>query len=149
MTDLVSRLLEAIAAKEAKARAAQPGPWTVRHWKQGAEDWKDVSSADYSVVANSIGLDATAATVEFIHDNDPSSVLRRCAVDRKILELHQPKVYETDEWDENRALVDVEYLYCPRCWAAADYPAHTNPPERYPCDHVRLLSEAYGLEVTE
>jgi hypothetical protein len=75
----------------------------------------------------------------------PASVLRRCAADRKILELHKPEVYETDEWDENHVLVEVEYLYCPRCWAAADYPAHSNPPAPYPCEHVRLLAEGYGL----
>ena len=123
MTDLVSRLLESITAKEEKAEAAKALHVSLNIARRGGK----------------------TTLYAFLNDNDPSSVLRRCAADRKILELHTPKVYETDEWDENRVLVDVEYPYCPRCWAAADYPAHSNPPERYPCGHVRLLAESYGL----
>lgn len=142
MTDPVSRLLEAIGETERLALIAKDN--TEGEW--GPSTW---GVAATSIVLYDKSGRLAVGSVSHIERHDPSSVLRRCAVDRKILELHKPKVYETDEWNESRVLVDVEYPYCPRCWAAADYPAHSNPPERYPCDHVRLLAEAYGLEVTE
>ncbi len=61
MSDLIPRLLEAIAAKELKARAAEQ--------IHIAWNWQRMS-----------GKQTMGA---FLADNDPSSVLHRCAEDRK------------------------------------------------------------------
>jgi hypothetical protein len=58
--------------------------------------------------------------------NDPESVLRRCAADRKLLELHQPM--------DNEAEMAV---YCTECDVSGNYPY-------YPCPTLRALAEGYG-----
>lgn len=111
-SDLVSRLLEAITAKEAKAEAAKALHVSLNLARRNGKTTLDA----------------------FLNDNDPSSVLRRCAADRKLIERHGPF-----------------------CDCGARRPP-TNPdtgqpiPHHYDCsayEAAQILAEAYGLEVTE
>jgi hypothetical protein len=74
MSDLITRLLEAIEAKEQRALKAAPGPW-----RPNAEH-DEVYAADDIPVCEGFALSSNQlrATVDFIVDNDPSSVLRLC-----------------------------------------------------------------------
>lgn len=76
MSDLVSRLLEAIEAKERRAGIAHPGPWKIHRDNEGT--W--INYGDEGRIAGKVfaGVDA-----RFIVDNAPSSVLRRCGADRR------------------------------------------------------------------
>jgi hypothetical protein len=120
--DLVSRLLEAITAKEEKAHAAiefgsgGDGPWRVRG------EHIDGSAAG-------IGFGFLPADREFIVDNDPSSVLRRCAADRRVLERHSPSADHLGR------------LLCSFCSDAGHM--------EWPCEDFADLVDRYGLEVTE
>lgn len=80
MSDLVSRLLEAIEAKEEKALRVKA-------------DWHQVGETGV-IVASDGGRNPEecangnwAGIAEFMVDNDPSSVLRRCEADRRLLKL--------------------------------------------------------------
>lgn len=64
MTDLVSRLLEAIDQRAAKATAA----------------------LDMAVVLNWPRLNGKATMRAYLHEVSPSSTLRRCAADRRTVE---------------------------------------------------------------
>ncbi|MDX2513847.1 DUF6221 family protein [Streptomyces stelliscabiei] len=63
--------------------------------------------------------------------NDPASVLRRCAADRKILDVHEPAGTECDPYACNGCGVDSEYGH------EVD---HTND-----CPTLQALAEGYGL----
>jgi hypothetical protein len=75
VSDLADRLLEAIAWKELRARRASGGPWTLYDRGVGWEinELPDVHD----------GTTFTRTDAEFIADNDPVSVVRRCAADRE------------------------------------------------------------------
>lgn len=74
MSDPISRLLEAIETREQKALKAAPGPW-----RPNAEH-DEVYAADDIPVCEGFALsnNQLRATVDFIVDNDPASVLRLC-----------------------------------------------------------------------
>jgi hypothetical protein len=108
VSDLVSRLLEAIEAKDQKARAAYGSPW----------------AADMGAHPNAV----------FIADNDPSSVLRHCEADRKLMARGGP--------------------FC-SCY---EYGPPTNPntglpiPHHYDCsayEAATLLAGVYGITEEE
>jgi len=142
MSDLTYRLLEAIQAKEEKARAiiegAGDGPWRV------ASRWGCAERGGTSV----IGL--TESDIHFIADNDPSSVLRRCEADRKLVELHGMVWRNIGwlEWDEGEhAEMSAEIPVCGLC-----VPKHSSFPRREdvlegPCRTVRFLAEGYSVSV--
>jgi hypothetical protein len=66
--------------------------------------------------------------------NDPESVLRRCAADRKLLELHSPKDVPLE--------VDKICVHC----SARDgsRPLVYAYPVAFPCPTIRALAEGYG-----
>jgi hypothetical protein len=81
VSDLVSRLLEAIQAKERRAGIAHPGPWKIHRDNEGT--W--ITYGDEGRIAGKVfaGVDA-----RFIVDNDPSAVLRRCEQDRWLVDWY-------------------------------------------------------------
>jgi hypothetical protein len=141
VTDLVSRLLEAITAKEEKARAASPSPWALHRDSLGDDHWADISAADGSspVDTESGAIGPNLATVEFIADNDPSSVLRRCAADRRRAERHAPSAPGIGPF-ESRRFKDPDALICTHCSHDGDWGATV-----WPCPDFTDLVDSYGL----
>ncbi|MEU0207379.1 DUF6221 family protein [Streptomyces canus] len=68
---------------------------------------------------------------EHIVRHDPAAVLRRCAADRKILEVHAPAGSDWEPYGCNGCGIDSEYGYEVR---------HTND-----CETLQALAEGYGL----
>jgi hypothetical protein len=77
------------------------GTWSEDPFAYGVRDEKN------ALVAKS--RDSRASSIVHIAANDPASVLRRCAADRKLLELHGDRSHScpatgvngfTDEWTE-------------------------------------------------
>jgi hypothetical protein len=86
-------------------------------------------------------------TAEHIVRHDPAAVLRRCAADRKILDLHRPvdcKAFGCDcrnkcatcDWTESQEEGREPY------WGYPD-------PHVYPCPTARHLAEGYGWKEAE
>ena len=114
MDDPSSRLLAAIEETEREA------PWV--HHK---------SCASFPVEDDPVTYDCDCGV--------PASVLRRCAADKRQVDLH---------WNNQG--------YCSRCFTGSyeeegsgGYPYTVLQFESFPCKPLRLLAEAYGLEVTE
>lgn len=92
MSDLYGWIVERIAAVEEAARDATEGPWFAEH-PEGR--WGDDPEARL------IGRGKTLGTLsndynghlnaDHIALNGPDVVLRRCAADRKLLEVHRPR----------------------------------------------------------
>lgn len=76
MDDLSSLLLAAIEETERLAREATEGPW-----RAGVRGGPTVEAEGWTVASGVTDLDAA-----HIAHNDPSSVLRRCSADRRIVE---------------------------------------------------------------
>ncbi|MFB7312944.1 DUF6221 family protein [Streptomyces sp. NPDC056192] len=79
--DILAFLDREIAARETAARDADQGHWSVSN--SGYEEWDagvDSSSNDGGAVANCCIEEARHIVL-----NDPESVLRRCAADRKLI----------------------------------------------------------------
>lgn len=124
MTDLITRLLEAIGETERLAREASPGPWRAYRDSRGA----CVVFGDEQRVV----VDTYASHDErHILRNDPPTVLRRCAADRKLIERDGP--------------------FCD----CGEFGPPTNPdtgqpiPHHYDCSAyqaAQILAESYGLE---
>jgi hypothetical protein len=84
--DLAARVLAAIDETERIALHAHGDTWT-------AHGWHLVKSSDGEevvTVGDSGGGVYDDPTANHIAGNDPATVLRRCAADRKIVELHPP-----------------------------------------------------------
>ncbi|MGW4505731.1 DUF6221 family protein [Streptomyces sp. NPDC004436] len=125
MPDLRDWITQQIDKREAIARRASKmtGQWVY------ALELQRVLDGDY-VVANTVATTGSAYG-HHIEANDPEAVLRRCAADRKILELH---CYAGgSSWDQ---------YACRGCgyddtgWLVD----HTND-----CDTLLALAEGYGL----
>lgn len=91
------------------------------------------ASAGLGTVLNQIDYqdDAVTADEQHIALHDPASVLRRCASDRKILEVHAP---QGGDW---------EPYACLGCGTDSEYGVlvdHTND-----CETLQALAEGYGL----
>ena len=96
MTDLTSRITAALDEQQRLAEAATPGPWVVGP-TFGARDNRVYVKAEYSLI-DTVGTCVIAgqvanvpefrANAAFIAANDPSSVLRRVAAQRRVLERH-------------------------------------------------------------
>ena len=85
MDDLVERLLTAIDAKAQRAEAALGSVWTAVEREVIADG--DIS-ADGRVISDGDGRDGGVFdedTAAFIADNDPKTVLDRCAADQVLL----------------------------------------------------------------
>lgn len=143
--DILAYLDSAITAREKLARAAADAV--------GGERW---DGADREVVFDLPGGDTVADGVmrgdmyesmkqqasDHIALNDPASVLRRCAADRKILELHQG-VADHGRFSEPECPADCDGQHDgpPVCMACRDY---AGDPLASPCFTVRFLAEGYG-----
>ncbi|MEU0467283.1 DUF6221 family protein [Amycolatopsis sp. NPDC006131] len=130
MSDLVERLLAAITETERVAAAVPDylaGPWTAGK-KEGylTGDYKVFAASGQEVVGP--GYEGGGAFGVEVRDhialNGPARALRRCAADRKIVELHEP-----------RGVRDVD---CGEC-SDRDYP------EPWPCPTLEYLAEGYGI----
>ena len=132
--DLAARLLAAIDAKESKARAAAthaPGPWRVDPDDNDAMlptgVWvEDAADTGVAVVRGNY-------RAEFLVDNQPDTVLRRCAADRKILAEHQP---------DGTAYGDQ---LCRRCTLGDEASDKLHRWFIWPCPTLRALAEGYGI----
>ncbi|MGW5690306.1 DUF6221 family protein [Streptomyces asiaticus] len=119
------------AAKQARAGGA--GRWH-NGWmleadilEEGAYGGAGVSDErDRTIVYNEGGRPSEAQSIH-IALNDPESVLRRCAADRKLLELHG-----RHEDDGCRTCVE---------WSETEY---YHVPVPFPCDSFSALAEGYG-----
>lgn len=119
---LADRLRTAIDAEEARAHALPPFPWRV--FPDGDDQ---VLAADDLPVAEAFALSSNQQRLvaEHIARHDPAAVLRRCAADRKILDLHATAL----AWYEGNQGVDPD-------------PSEVNTL----CTVVEALAEAYGVE---
>lgn len=131
MTDLVSRLLEAIGEVERLAKFEDEDFRTHR------DSWH-TRACGYG-------------QGELLEECDcpvPSSVLRRCSADRKLVDLHG--IVHRDigwlEWDEGEhAEMYAELPVCGLCVPKhSSFPRREDVPEG-PCRTVRILVEGYGL----
>ncbi|MEU9615885.1 DUF6221 family protein [Streptomyces sp. NPDC048209] len=86
--DILAYLDSAITAREEAAYAAPRSPWSVR------VDDDEIVAPDGITVAEAFALSGqqTRAILDLIALHQPASVLRRCAADRKLIDLHRPQV---------------------------------------------------------
>jgi len=142
MTDLVSRLLEAIEEAERLAKACEGRQWTTRfgpapdgeepeHWVMGVPTCETVAIC---------GEDYTMARHDAAHiaHNDPAAVLRRCITDRTIIHEHSAETVASLE----PGSFGREFEVCRRCAAGGNCVV-------YPCPTVKHLAAAYGISVEE
>lgn len=135
--NLAARLLAAIEETERVARATfsintraemrngQPAPrW---QYEAGTVVVADNRGRDIPVVAKTWEREG-----QHIIHNDPATALRRCAADRKIVELHEPVAGFSGQ----------QCTTCVGCWA-------TEEGEDWPCENLRLLAEGYGITTEE
>lgn len=131
MSDPSSRLLEAIEAREQKARRVKA-------------DWHQVGNTGVIVASDGgknpeeCGNGNWAGIAEFMVDNDPSSVLRHCKADRELLREHGPQEVaslEHETWAQT-------FVVC-RCCAVGDRRVI------YPCPTVRIVARGYGITEEE
>lgn len=133
MPDLHDWISQQIDEREALAEACPPWPWTFD------ADEDAVLAADGIQVADVFALSSRQqrAIGEFIAVNDPAATLRRCAADRKIVELH---CYGDDP--------DITYepYACRGCgYSDMGYLVdHCND-----CETLLALAEGYGITDTE
>jgi hypothetical protein len=128
--DILAWLNDAITTREQAAGGADSGVWSAI--ATGYEEWEaTVGSSSYNggAIANCHMEEA-----RHIAANDPASVLRRCAADRKLLTLHAGKMHscpatdETgylDEWtqfDHSEVCPVVEHLAEGYGWTAGQTP---------------------------
>lgn len=127
--DILAWLNDVISSREAAARDAARayGPVWVRPIDT---DMVRVSSGDriwFQCLSEEIA--------EHVVYNSPEVVLRRCAADRKILELHGPVILRggggAKYFDTTRV--------CRSCEPPQQFPEHA-----FPCDTLRALAEGYG-----
>lgn len=88
MPDLYGWLLEQITAVEGLVRAAEKEHgrvWSTR-WEHSG-DYFEITDDRGRLVADQVQSGAAGLVVS----HDPGAVLRRCAADRKLLELHAPQ----------------------------------------------------------
>jgi hypothetical protein len=130
MPDLHGWISQKIDAVEERARACPPWPWTYD------ADEETVLAADQICVAEAFALSdrQTRAVGQYIVANDPAAVLRRCAADRKLLEIHN---YRGGNW---------EPYACNGCGSddIGSLVDHVND-----CETLQALAEGYGITEDE
>jgi hypothetical protein len=142
--DLVRKILDAVEAKEQRARVATRGPWHYnprKVWhppgelarpplqRMGGEEFVGASRFHATVavaVTGPANHPQSMADAMFIADNGPDEILHRCATDREMLALHHP-----DPHDGlcNTCGLDGQNLDC-----------------TYPCDTIRVLARAHRVQ---
>lgn len=137
MTDLTKAITEALDQAERLARGASPGPW--RHVGRNMIEPAapiEVTEADWGrdghtlmfVHANEGQGAWSVPDVAHIAANDPATVLRAVAADRRVLERHAP----CGRFDHN----DLSG-HCGVCW------------KRWPCEDIRDLADRLGVTGVE
>ncbi len=138
MSDLVSRLLAAIEAKEQKAQKAiaaknvhchvSSGPagaeWTAYDGMvigENEEPLWDCEGSDTLCMAPEVA--------EHVACNDPAAVLRRCAADRRLLARHKPLELSRE-------------TICEECSPGGFLVG-------WPCPTVQIFAEGLGISVEE
>lgn len=131
MPDLHGWITQQIDKVEASTHSATPGPWS-------ADTDDDTVMADAGTVARMWDYVRSGSDVQvkadmglIIAHADPTAVLRRCAADRKILEVHAP---QGGDW---------EPYACLGCGSDSEYGVlvdHVND-----CETLHALAEGYGL----
>jgi hypothetical protein len=153
--DLVTQLLAAIEETERVANDALRGytlvgdmqepPQPVREWRADYGRLSVISRDTPSAPGEKKPLaDLGAGYPEAWHIvvHQPNAVLRRCAADRKIVELHEPYHVTT----RNDGL-NWDYRRCGTCEPAD---RDLEPDESYwPCPTIVLLAEGYGITTEE
>jgi hypothetical protein len=127
MSDLITRLREAIDEAERIALAASPGPWSAN------PEQDEVIAVDGVTVADAFALSSnqTRATAAHIVATCPVRTLRMVAAHRKILDLHAPYVAVAGD------------PICQTCLEGS----HLYAESAYPCPTLLLLSDGYGIEL--
>lgn len=127
MPDLHGWISQQIAEREAAAQACPPWPWSFD------ADEDAVLAADGIQVADVFALSSRQLRAAGIHIivNDPETALRRCAADRKILELHCYGGGSFEPYSCNGCGSDSEW---------GPIVEHTND-----CETLQALAEGYGL----
>jgi len=97
----------------------------------GRRDWPQPATAVVDV-GDSWPITTEAGPIaEHISDNDPATVLRRCAADRKVLAVHAPAGGTWNPYACDGCGIDSEYGH---------EVLHTND-----CETLLALAEGYGL----
>jgi hypothetical protein len=120
MTDLHARLVAAVNARLEVARAADIAP--------ELEAWYSVLDLTKGHQDGGAGLFALDA--KHIALNDPATVIRHCERDLRVLERHVPVHIGGP-------------AACKHAWVDSD-----GWIEDYPCDDLRDLATAYGMELS-
>jgi Family of unknown function (DUF6221) len=136
VSELVTKLLAAIEAKEAKARTAIPGPWRVERETGDVTPYWNVVTDEGYLMADSDSEESPNA--HFIAHNDPASVLRMCSAHRDIVEHAQSALDLVDEegWVITDGEVHIDRDTYEAVEDAADIWTLT----------LALLADAYGIE---
>lgn len=136
--NILAFLDRAITAREEAAYAAPRSPWTVRM------DDDAIVAPDGITVAEAFALSGqqTRAILAHIALNDPASVLRRCAADRKLIALHAV-VPDHGRFSEAEcpANCDGDHSGPGVCFSCRTY---AGDPVEAPCPSLRVLAEGYG-----
>mgnify|MGYP001608697000 CR=1 FL=1 len=128
MPDLHGWIAQQITRVENDLRAVDKEhgrSWTTR-WNASSDTF-----TIYDGNSSAVAADVLPAAAGLIALNDPATVLRRCAADRKILAVHAPAGTKWDPYACNGCGVDSEYGH------EVD---HTND-----CETLQALAEGYGL----
>lgn len=115
---LAARLLAAIEETERLARDAvqeTTGRWTSREVEWGVGT---VVEDDCGALLLHVTYHGRNVQYPHIAHNDPDTVLRRCAADRRILDRHKPHVIETSRSNPQPVICD----YCSHVPDAVDWP---------------------------
>lgn len=134
--DILAWLDRAITAREQVARSASAGSWTAT----GIGEYGWTVSAPNGALFETDDSDQGRFDAEYIAVNDPESVLRRCAADRKLLAGHKPvqgSGFNPDDDDTPGAYGDIASA-CASCGTYDEYAV------RFPCHVVLTLAEGYG-----
>lgn len=137
---LIDRLAAAIDAKEAKAQAATPGPWTACQQYEDGPVGVDVVPSDRTgayVVCPDVNAGMIAEDAEHIADNDPATVLRMCQAHRKIVERHHADDRSGWRGPGDYGSIDPACAECGSTDLAVPWPCPT------------LLDLAAGYDLTE
>ncbi|WP_435606565.1 DUF6221 family protein [Streptomyces ardesiacus] len=121
--DILAWLETAISERETAARAASEGPWE----ETGIGDYGWTVSAPTGALFETDDTDQGRADTHYIALNDPESVLRRCAADRKLLGLHGGRAHECSVFDRQGDVDNCAWI-----------------PESDVCSTIHLVAEGYG-----
>jgi hypothetical protein len=127
VTDLHAQVRAAVLARLEVARAATPGPWRDEY---SGETGNIVLAEDSHHAREWVArtqLHAAVFDAKHIAANDPNTAIRMCERDLRVLERHWLAVDQSSQ---------VTVTSCDSCGID------------WPCDEIRDLAVAYGIEVT-